>query len=122
MQHGAANVLVVEDDPLLRMTAVDIAQDAGFATLEASGADQAIAILEDRDDIRIVFTDVNMPGSMDGLELAHTVRCLWPTIQVIVTSGQIAVKPRDLPTGGLFFPKPYDPEMVTQALHRLAAA
>lgn len=64
-------VLVVEDDYLLRIVAVSFLEDAGFATLEARSADEAIALLEARRDIRMVFTDIDMPGSMDGLRLAH---------------------------------------------------
>lgn len=74
-------MLVVEDEPLLRMNAVDMIETAGFQVLEAGSADDAIAILEKRDDIRVVFTDIQIPGSMDGLKLARAVRGRWPPIK-----------------------------------------
>jgi len=113
-------VLVVEDDPILRLNAVDIVEEAGFIALEATNADDAISLLEARDDIRIVFTDIEMPGSMDGLKLALAVRDRWPPVKLIVTSGKFAIKDGDLPEGGLYFPKPYLPAAIAQALHSLA--
>jgi CheY-like chemotaxis protein len=80
-------VLAVEDEPLTLMLAVDMIRDAGFEPLWASNADEAIRILESRNDIRVVFTDINMPGSMDGLKLAQAVRGRWPPIKIIVTFG-----------------------------------
>src|SRR6202041_48101 len=85
-------VLAVEDEPLILMLAVDMIRDAGFEPLWASNAEEAIRILESRDDIRIVFTDINMPGSMDGIKLAQAVRGRWPPIRIIVTSGFSAGK------------------------------
>lgn len=81
------SVLIVEDEPLLRLMAIDVVEDAGFDAVEASDADEAIRILESRTDITIVFTDIDMPGSMDGLRLAAAVRDRWPPIRIIVTSG-----------------------------------
>lgn len=81
-------VLVVEDEPLIRMAACMIVEDAGFIALEAANADDAIRILESRSDIRLIFTDVDMPGSLDGLKLAHFVRNRWPPIKIIVASGK----------------------------------
>src|SRR4051794_33830133 len=82
-------VLVVEDDMVLRMRAVDVVEDAGFTPLEAVNADEAIAILESRPDISLLYTDVQMPGSMDGLKLAHAVHGRWPHIKIILVSGQV---------------------------------
>src|ERR1700733_14818993 len=79
--HGPV-VLAVEDEPLILMLAIDMIRDAGFEALRASNADEAISILESRDDIRIVFTDINMPGSMDGIKLAHAVRGRWPRLKL----------------------------------------
>jgi CheY-like chemotaxis protein len=73
-------VLVVEDDPLLRMLAVEVVEEAGFIAIEARDADEAVILLESRTDIALLFTDINMPGSMDGLKLAHAVRDRWPPI------------------------------------------
>ena len=81
-------VLVVEDESLVRLGAVTIIEDAGFEVIEAASADEAIGILECRSDIRVVFTDIHMPGSMDGLKLAQAVRDRWPPIKIIVTSGR----------------------------------
>jgi CheY-like chemotaxis protein len=115
-------VLVVEDEPLMLMDALDLVTGAGFEAIGAKNADEAILILENRNDIRVVFTDINMPGSMDGIRLAHAVRNRWPPIEIIVTSG---LKLEDvqalLPERGIFFPKPYTPAQVASALHRLAA-
>ena len=81
-------VLVVEDDRLLRLLAVEIVEDAGLVAVEAANADEAIAILERRVDIALIFTDVDMPGTMDGLKLAHAVRRRWPPIKIIIVSGK----------------------------------
>ncbi len=114
-------VLVVEDEPLQRMMAVDLVLDAGFDVVEAWSADEAVTILENRTDIRIVFTDVDMPGSMDGLKLAAAIRDRWPPIEVIVTSGHARMSDVTLPVGSVFFPKPYDTEKVTAQLNLMAA-
>ena len=113
-------VLIVEDEPLIRIGAVKIIEDAGFEVIEAPSADEAIRILECRGDIRVVFTDIHMPGSMDGLKLAHAVRNRWPPIKIIVTSGRDLITEKDLPEGGRFFAKPYDPIEITGALREWA--
>src|ERR1700722_1007727 len=113
-------VLIVEDEPLVRLGAVRAIKDAGFEVIEAANADEAIRILENRSDIRVVFTDIHMPGSMDGLKLAHAVRNRWPPIKIIVTSGREFLTEQDLPEGGLFFPKPYDPIQISDALREWA--
>jgi CheY-like chemotaxis protein len=114
-------VLVVEDEPLMRMHAVDLVEEAGFAAIEASNADKAIAILESREDVRIVFTDIDMPGSMDGVRLAKAIRGRWPPIELILTSGHFRVRDHDIPERGLFFPKPYKAGQIINALQALAA-
>lgn len=114
-------VLVVEDEALLRMNAVDIVHQAGFEVLEACTADEAIEILEARDDIRVVFTDIQIPGSMDGLKLARAVRGRWPPIQIIATSGRVEVSEQDLPQGGRFLPKPYTTRQVILLLQEMTA-
>jgi CheY-like chemotaxis protein len=116
----AAIVLIVEDEPLVRTCAVTMMEEAGFKVLEAATADEALQILERRNDIAVVFTDVHMPGSMDGVKLAHAVRDRWPPINIIVTSGRLPVKASDLPDGGRFFPKPYDPGQIQQVLREWA--
>ncbi|RYE37598.1 MAG: response regulator, partial [Hyphomicrobiales bacterium] len=101
-------VLVVEDEMVLRMRAVDIVVDAGFIPVEAVSADEAIEILESRDDISLLFTDIQMPGSMDGLKLAHAVHTRWPHIKIILVSGQILVTDADKPDDSRFFAKPLE--------------
>jgi len=111
--QSGLTVLVVEDEALIRADIADSLADAGMTVLEAADADEAIRILESRTDIRIVFTDVNMPGSMDGLRLAAFVRDRWPPVQLIVTSGHVAVRNEDLPAGARFLRKPYGaPEII----------
>jgi CheY-like chemotaxis protein len=112
-------VLIVEDDFLLRMDAADMIAAAGFEAVEAANADQAIEILETRRDITVVFTDIQMPGSMDGLKLARAVRGRWPPIKIVATSGRVNVTEIDLPEGGRFLPKPYGPKEITGVLREL---
>ena len=101
-------VLVVEDEAVLRLHAMDIVEEAGFTAIEAKNADEAIAILESRSDITLLFTDVHMPGSMDGLKLAHAVRNRWPPIKIVVVSGHIQLDQEDLPLKSRFFGKPFE--------------
>jgi CheY-like chemotaxis protein len=101
-------VLVVEDEMLLRMRAVDMVEDAGFTPVEAVDADEAVAILESRSDIALLFTDIQMPGSMDGLKLAHAVRERWPPIKIILVSGQLKLANIDIPADSRFFGKPLE--------------
>src|SRR5471032_3104393 len=101
-------VLVVEDELILRMRAVDIVEDAGFIPVEAVNADDALAILESRSDIEMLFTDIQMPGSMDGLKLAHAVRERWPLIKIILVSGQLTLTDADKPIDSRFYGKPLD--------------
>ena len=100
-------VLIVEDEFLIRMDAVDMVRGAGFDVVEAENADEAILILEDRRDITVVFTDIQMPGSMDGLKLAAAIRGRWPPIRIVATSGLLNIGTEDLPPGSRFLPKPY---------------
>src|ERR1700728_933024 len=109
-------VLVVEDEQLVRLSAVKVVEDAGFEVIEAANADEAIRILENRSDIRVVFTDIQMPGSIDGLKLAHAVRNRWPPIKIIVTSGHHVASDNELPEGGRFFAKPYDSTQITNTI------
>lgn len=115
-------VLVVEDEAIIRMNIVQAAIDAGYDVLEASNADDAIEILEDRHDIRAVFTDVTMPGSMDGLRLACFIKGRWPPIHLIVTSGRDVSHYPDFPIGGHFIPKPYENSSVTGMLQQILTA
>lgn len=113
-------VLVVEDDALLRAEAVDLCIESGFTAYEARNADQAIHLLERRPEIRVLFTDIEMEGSMDGLKLAHAVRERWPLVAILVTSGRRRITKADLPENGLFFAKPYPPDDIVRALNGIA--
>lgn len=112
-------VLVVEDEFLLRMNAVEIMEDAGFEVVQAGNADEAIVILESRSDICVVFTDIQMPGSMDGLKLAAAVRGRWPPIKIVAVSGRLVLRDGDLPKGAVFLSKPYTSEIVSTTIHGL---
>ena len=114
-------VLIVEDEFLLRLDAVDMIAGAGFEVVEARNADQAIEILESRRDITVVFTDIQMPGSMDGLKLARAIRGRWPPIKIVATSGHANVGEPDLPEGVRFLLKPYSPLEVTGVLRELTS-
>ena len=110
------NVLVVEDEMVLRMRAVDIVEDAGFTAVEAVSADEALAILEARSDISLLFSDIQLPGTMDGLKLAHAVHDRWPGIKIILVSGQIKLTDADKPTDSRFFGKPLDVKQMINEL------
>jgi CheY-like chemotaxis protein len=112
-------VLVVEDEMLLRMRAVDMVEDAGFTSVEAVDADEAVAILESRSDIALMFTDIQMPGSMDGLQLAHTVHKRWPPIKIILVSGQLKPANADIPANSRFYGKPLEAKEMTAELQRM---
>lgn len=112
-------ILVVEDEVIIRMGAVQMLEEAGFTVVEAHNARDAVGILENRNDVRAIFTDINMPGTMDGLRLARMVRDRWPPIYLIVTSGLISPTDDDLPPGGKFIRKPYDPGHVIATLREL---
>ena len=109
-------VLVVEDEPLLRLNAVSMVEEAGFDAVEARSADEAIALLEADGRIRIVFADINLPGGMDGLRLASVVRERWPPVDLVLTSGQVEVTDGDIPARGRFLTKPYSARQLAGAL------
>src|SRR3982074_2970586 len=111
-----ASVLVVEDEMLLRMRAVDMVEDAGFTAIEAVNADDAMAILESRTDIELLFTDIQMPGSMDGLKLAYAVHERWPLIKIILVSGQLKLTDKDRPADSRFFGKPLEVKQMIAAM------
>jgi two-component system, response regulator PdtaR len=122
--HDAAErseplVLVVEDEFLIRLQTVAMIEQAGYNVVEACNADEAIAILEMREDIRIVVTDIEMPGSMDGIKLARAIRDRWPPVELIVTSGRRLVLADELPSRAKFMPKPYAPDVLVTAIRTL---
>jgi CheY-like chemotaxis protein len=112
-------ILIVEDELLIRMDSAEAIENAGFEVIQAGNADDAIAILEARTEIHVVFTDIQMPGSMDGLKLARFVRNRWPPIKIVATSGLVRVEDDDLPAGSVFLPKPYRGAEVVATLKEL---
>ena len=118
-----AVVLIVEDEMMLRMRAVDMVEDAGYTPIEALDADEAVAILESRSDIALMCTDIQMPGSMDGVGLAHAVHARWPSIKIIVVSGQLNSPNIDLPPCSRFFGKPLEArQMIAQMRSMISQA
>jgi len=105
-------ILVVEDEPLIRLGLTSLMEDAGYEVVEAGGADGAIRMLEADREIGLVVTDVDMPGSMDGIRLAHFVADRWPPVRLIVISGKVGVAPGQLPDGARFISKPYREPML----------
>src|SRR6476619_7556888 len=116
LHRSTATVLVVEDEMMLRMRAVDIVADAGFTPIEAVNADDAFAILESRSDIDLLFTDIQMPGTMNGLKLAHAVHERWPLIKIILVSGQVTPNEEDRPANSRFFGKPVEVQQMIAEL------
>jgi CheY-like chemotaxis protein len=112
-------VLVVEDEVLLRWTAVAIIEEAGFDVVEAGTGIEAVSVLEKRSDIRTVFTDVEMPGSINGIQLAHLISTRWPSIGIMATSGKFRLREDDLPAGARFLHKPYAVANLTDTLKEL---
>jgi CheY-like chemotaxis protein len=115
-EAGRPVVLVVEGESIMRMYASLLVEDAGFLAIEASTADEALAILDRREDIRILFTAVGTPGSLNGLKLVEVVREKWPAIELIVASGHVEFDPLKLPERARFFRKPYPEHEVIKAL------
>jgi two-component system, response regulator PdtaR len=114
-------ILVVEDEPLIRLGLASLMEEAGYDVVEAAGADSAIRMLQADASIRLVVTDVDMPGSMDGIKLAHYVRQKWPPIKLIVISGKVGVKAGELPDGARFMSKPYQEPTLLRLLESLVS-
>ena len=119
---GRPVVLIVEDEPLVRSLEVDILQEAGFRVIEAKNADEAFELLKRRPDVKVVFTDVDMPGSIDGFEFARLVAQGWPEVGVVVTSGKTAPGPGDMPEGAAFMRKPYRSDDVVRQVRRMVGS
>jgi CheY-like chemotaxis protein len=122
MQRSSPVILIVEDEFLLRLDSAETIESAGFEVVQAANADEAIVILNARPDIHVVFTDIQMPGSMDGLKLARFVRNRWPPIKIVATSGRVRIGDGDLPAGSVFLPKPYRGAEVVATLRQLTGA
>jgi CheY-like chemotaxis protein len=111
-----STVLVVEDDAVLRACAAEVVANAGYTAVEAADADEAVAILESRSDVALVFTDIQMPGSMDGLGLARTVNDRWPAIKIILVSGRMEPSERERPVNSRFLRKPFATKEMIEGL------
>ncbi|KFL31137.1 hypothetical protein JP75_09515 [Devosia riboflavina] len=116
-----STILVVEDEPLVSMALVDDLETEGFVVIETANAAQAVKILETRSDIRIIITDVDMPGTMDGLMLAAAVADRWPPIRIIVVSGHRSVDITDIPDGSVFYSKPYRSAEIIETMNEMLA-
>ncbi|WP_288485051.1 response regulator [uncultured Novosphingobium sp.] len=101
-------VLLVEDEPIIRAVGTDALEEAGFEVIEANDADHAVRILEMLGKVQVLFTDIRMPGSMNGLQLARLVHQRWPDIKILVTSGDTWPTTQQMPLEGHFLPKPYN--------------
>lgn len=119
-ESNKCKVLIVEDEALIRMNTVDMIRDLGFEVIEAVDADEAVCLLESVAGIEVVFTDIQMPGSMDGLLLAAVVRDRWPPVALLIASGRECPSVADMPTGARFIPKPYSRLELGEQLHALA--
>jgi CheY-like chemotaxis protein len=110
-------ILLVEDHPLVRACMAEALFEAGFDALGAANATEAIAMLDIRSDISLVFADADLPGTMDGLTLAHCIRDRWPPVSLILVSGRTNVPDENLPPGAKFFPKPYHDAVIVQEMN-----
>jgi CheY-like chemotaxis protein len=117
-----ATILVVENEAIVRLELVDRLAEMGFVVLVAGDADEAIALLDTHPEIEVMFTDIKMPGSMDGLRLAHHVRGRWPPVRIIVASGRTGTELSELPRDSLFLAKPYAPETLAGALAQVMSS
>ena len=109
-------LLLVEDEMRVRMLAAEVLSEAGFTIIGSGSAEEALAVLQTRSDVRVLFTDVNMPGALDGLGLAQVVHKGWPAIRILIGSGRIRPRPGELPPGAQFIAKPYAPSALTAAV------
>jgi DNA-binding NtrC family response regulator len=114
------SVLVVDDDPMMRMRVADLVQMAGMQAIEAADAEEAVEILDDREDIDIVLSDIDMPGRMNGLKLASVVRDRWPDVDILLMTGHVIVPVEELPIGSVVVSKPLDEGFVVRQLHKFA--
>ncbi|RYC32410.1 response regulator [Lichenibacterium minor] len=118
---GRAVVLIVEDEPLVRMMVIELFEDEGFEVLEAANADQALGIFGERDDVALLFTDVEMPGSIDGYALARWVSLNRPSVKTMIVSGRALPRAGDVPDGAAFVGKPYDHDDIMRRVQTMMA-
>ena len=118
-QHTALTVLIVEDDPMINMAAVDAIVDQGYLALSAANADDALVVLAAHPEIEVLFTDIKMPGSIDGLVLARLTHREHPLIDIVIASGNLRPPADEMPAGAAFLPKPYSAKQIADVLHKL---
>jgi two-component system, response regulator PdtaR len=111
-----SSILLVEDEVLTSEYLEFVLQEAGYEAIPAGSAEEAIAILEHRDDVHLVITDINLPGGLNGLQLAALVRCRWPSVNIIIVTCYSAPKSEEIPSGSLFVPKPYSAQKMIEAV------
>lgn len=114
-------MLIVEDEPLIRMCAVDFAEEAGYLGLEAGDSADALAILERGENVEILFTDITLPGEMDGIDLAELVAERWPRVRIMLASGALAGLPADIAPGAFRLPKPYGITQFLEAVEQMTS-
>ena len=111
-------VLVVDDEAILRLLAADVLEEHGFRVVEAEDAEAALKVLAEQPDVRVLFTDINMPGPLDGLDLAREVHARWPAIKLVVTSGRLRLLEEEIPDSGRFVAKPYSPGTLVEEIRQ----
>lgn len=112
-------ILIVEDEAIIRFELIDLFEEEGYHVFDAENADQAITIMERHSSIRIVLTDIDMPGSMDGLKLAHFIRNRYPPTLLLIASGRVSVPEKHLPDHSVFLSKPFDPTRLLRTIDRM---
>jgi DNA-binding NtrC family response regulator len=120
--RATGSILIVDDEALVRASGVGLFVDAGFRAIEAVNSDEALEILNADSEVQVLFTDVNLPGMIDGLALARQVNDRWPHIGIIIVSGRSTPQPHELPAGSRFHRKPYDSETVVRHAREMTAA
>jgi len=115
--RAPVTILIVEDDELVRELGVEFLSDAGFEILEASNGEEALSLLETNPNITVLFTDINMPGPLDGIALASIAAVQWPHLAIIIGSGNVSPRSGELPRGITFIRKPCDPDGVIRLIH-----
>ena len=124
MSHATSSpilVLVVDDEAVLRLIATEVLEDSGFRVVEAEDAKEALRVLADHPGVRVLFTDINMPGALDGLDLAREVHARWPDIKLVVTSGRPMPTDKEVPDDGRFVAKPYSPDSLVREVRQALA-
>jgi len=118
-QTNSSTILIVEDEMIVRLIGSDTLTDAGYEVMEAATADEALRILDEHGDVEVLFTDIRMPGSMDGLELARVVHARWPAMKILITSGDTFPTRSAIADDGHFLAKPYSTEVLRREVDKL---